>query len=80
MNPGRSGREGDIQPVVDQDRHRQRCNEGPGDLNQLSRGRPLQTELQGGDPALDRPPRQIQQIAAGEPSIIGHQHEAEQGR
>lgn len=80
MHPRRTRREGDIEPVIHQDGHRQCGHQLPRAGQELARRGLLEPELHAGHASSHRGTADLDEIAPGQQAVIGHQHQPEQRR
>lgn len=77
MDPRCSGRERDIESVVDENRHRETLHQGLRQRTQLPVARALQSQLDRTHPAADGGQADGQNIAALKGGVVGDQQETE---
>lgn len=77
---GRTGRESDIESVVDQDRHRQRPDQLSGNLEQLGVTHRLEPQLDRRHAALDRRLAGGDQRPETDQTIVGDQQQSQGSR
>ncbi len=79
MDARRAGGDGDVEPVVDEDRDRQERHEVSGEREQVAIGGVLEPELNGGDAPRDGGARHGDRVARAQQGVVGHEQETEGG-
>ena len=79
MHPGGTSCQRHIESIVDEERHRQRGHQPPGQCQQLAVRCLLEPQLHRGDAPGDRRGRDGHRVAHSQEGVVGHQQETEGG-
>jgi hypothetical protein len=79
VDSGRASREGNVEPIVHEDRDRKQCHQMAGQGEQLAVGGVLEPQLDGGDAARHGGARHGDRIACAQEGVVGHEQETEGG-